>query len=299
MTENQTRMKEIEDLFDKYKTEMTPEQTEEMLRLVREGRFIVPVTFPEDEALKAMQEEQIRTGKPVPLPKDVKPIPVLLQNPNKERFLAIYTSFKQLPKASGDANGVVEMTFDACMNYVRNAKIPVLGVAVNPFSNNFIIRAKKDQQVTAAQFHLLARKNIEYVLFPYNLYTKGKEYFDGIDNEVLYGFFQDQYQNKLPIPYEKSDFEVMPLGIHPKLDLIYISMPAKKMEPGIGIRLYATWHKEAEHAGYYMIVRGEEKNERCFLYIDEQGRRTDLEDVPVESAEMQRVMELELERYDK
>ena len=254
MTENQTRMQEIEGLLEIYKKGITPEQSNELVNKMRDVRFIVPVTFPQDETLEAMQAELARTGQPVRLPKDAKPIPILIQNPNKEHFLAIYTSLVQLPK-DAKHNGVIEMTFDACMNYVKNAKNPVVGVVVNPFSDNFIIKPRMEQQVTPAQFHMLARKNVEYVLLPHSIYTKGKEYFDSINREVLLQFFKDQYQNKLPIPYTEDDFEVMQLGIHPKLDLIHMSMPTKKLEQGGCIRVYATWHKDANRPGYYMIVR--------------------------------------------
>lgn len=297
MTENQTRMQEIEGLLEEYKKGMTPEQSKNLMAKMRDAHFFVPVTFPEDETLAAMQEEVMRTGQPVRLPKDARPIPLLIQNAKKEQFLAIYTSLAQLPKDKKH-NGMIEMTFDACMNYAKNAKNPVVGVVVNPFSNNFVIRPRVEQQVTPAQFHLLARKNVEYVLLPHSIYTKGKEYFDSIDSEVLFQFFKDQYQNKLPIPYTEDDFEVMQLGISPQLDLIYMSMPAKKLEQGGCIRIFATWHKGAGRAGYYMIVRGEEKGERKFLYMNDTGKVTDLGEAPVESAEMQQVMDMELARYE-
>ena len=297
MTENQTRMQEIEGLLEIYKKGMTPEQSNELVKEMHDVRFIVPVTFPQDETLAAMQAELARTGQPVRLPKDAKPIPILIQNPNKEHFLAIYTSLVQLPK-DAKHNGVIEMTFDACMNYVKNAKNPVVGVVVNPFSDNFIIKPRMEQQVTPAQFHMLARKNVEYVLLPHSIYTKGKEYFDSINREVLFQFFKDQYQNKLPIPYTEDDFEVMQLGIHPKLDLIHMSMPTKKLEQGGCIRVYATWHKDANRPGYYMIVRGEDKSERKFLYMDDTGKTSDLGEAPVESVEMQQIMDLELARYE-
>ena len=89
----------------------------------------------------------------------------------------------------------------------------------------------------------------------------------------------------------------MQLGISPKLDLIHMSMPAKKLEQGGCIRIYATWHKGADRAGYYMIVRGEDKSERKFFYMNDAGKITDLGEAPVESVEMQRVMDLALERY--
>lgn len=296
MTENQTQIQEIEALLETYKKGMTPEQSNELVAKMRDVRFIVPVTFPQDETLAAMQAELVRTGQPVRLPKDARPIPVLIQNPNKEQFLAIYTTLAQVPKDTKH-NGVIEMTFDACMNYVKNAKNPVKGVVLNPFSSNFIIKPRMEQQVTPAQFHVLSRKNVEYVLLPHSIYTKGKEYFDSIDRGVLFQFFKDQYQNKLPIPYTEDDFEVMQLGISPQLDLIHMSMPTKKLEKGCCIRIYATWHKGADRAGYYMIVRGEDPSERQFFYMDDTGKTTDLGEAPVESVEMQRVMDLETERY--
>lgn len=298
MTENQTRMREIEELLEKYKskTGLTPEQFQEVMARMHDARFAVPVTFPQDDTLAEMQEELSRTGRPVRLPKDAKPIPILLQNPNKEYFLAIYTSLAQLPK-DVKHNGVIEMTFDGCMHYVKNAKNPVAGVVVNPFSNNFIIKPRMEQQVTAAQFHVLARKNVEYVLLPHSIYTKDKKHFDSIDKEVLFQFFKDQYQNKLPLPYTEDDFEVMQLGICPQLDLIHMSMPSKHLVQGGCIRIYATWHKGADRAGYYMIVRGSDKEERRFLYIDGEGASSDLGEAPVESVEMQRIMDMELARY--
>lgn len=296
MADNQTLMQEIEKLLETYKGGMDSEQSAGLMEKVREGRFIVPVTFPQDETLAAMQAELARTGQPVRLPKDAKPIPVLIQNPNKESYLAVYTSVAQLPKEH-HANGVIEMTFEACMSYAKNAKSPVFGVVINPFSNNFIIRPRKEQQVTPAQFHALARKNVEYVLFPHSIYTKDKEYFDSIDAELLFRFFEDQYVNKLPNPYTVSDFEVMQLGIDPKLDMVHISMPTKKLAQGGCARIYATWHKEAQRAGYYMIVRGEEKGDYTLFYTDETGRREDLGEAPLESVEMSRIMELELARY--
>ena len=71
----------------------------------------------------------------------------------------------------------------------------------------------------------------------------------------------------------------------------------EKLEQGGCIRLYATWHKGVDRAGYYMIVRGEDKSDRKFLYMDDTGKATDLGEAPVESAEMQQVMDLELARY--
>ncbi|MBO5245977.1 MAG: SseB family protein [Eubacterium sp.] len=296
MSDNQVQMKEIETLLEQYKTGMTAEQSAELLKKMKDVRFIVPVTFPQDDTLEAMKEELARTGKPVRLPKDARPIPVLIQNPNKEHFLAVYTSLAQLPQDKRH-NGVIEMQFEACMNYAKNSKSPVYGVVVNPFSNNFVVRPRKEQEVTPAQFHMLARKNVEYVLFPHTIYTKGKEYFDTVDEEVLYQYFKDQYRDKIELPYTTDDFEVMQLGVHPQLDMIHISMPTKKVVEGGCLRIYVTWHKEKECAGYYMVMRGKEADDRQFMYMNNEGKMSDLGAAPVESAEMQRVIELELERY--
>ena len=89
----------------------------------------------------------------------------------------------------------------------------------------------------------------------------------------------------------------MQLGIDQKLDMIHISMPAKKLDQGACIRIYVTWHKDAGKPGYYMIVRGEKKGDRKLIYIHDNGRTEDLGEAPVESTEMQQIMNLELERY--
>lgn len=268
----------------------------ELIARMKEIPFIVPVTFANDETLAAMQEELARTGRPVKLPKDAKPIPVLIQNPDKVYFLAIYTSMAQIPK-NVKHNGAVEMSLEVCMQYVQNAHSPIGGVVVNPFSHNFILKMRNEQKVTPTQFHKLARQNVEYVLFPHSLYNRGKEYFDSVDSAMMYQYFKDQYLEKLPIPYTEEDFEVMQLGVDPELDLIHISMPSAKLEEGGCIRIYVTWHKTAEQLGYYMIQRGASADERKFIYIDLNGNRTDLGEAPVESSEMQRIMEMELERH--
>ena len=57
MADNQTQMKEIEQLLEEYKKGMTPEQSRELVEKMKEVRFIVPVTFPQDETLAAMLAE--------------------------------------------------------------------------------------------------------------------------------------------------------------------------------------------------------------------------------------------------
>lgn len=297
MNKNFGKLQEIEQYLEACKqTGMTPEESQELITKMKDIPFIVPVTFQDNETLAAMQAELERTGHSIKMPKDARPIPVLIQNPNKEYYLGVYTSMPQIPK-DVKHNGAVEMTFDLCMQYVKNSNSPIAGVVVNPFSHNFIVTMRRERKVTLAQFHVLARKNVEYVLFPHSIYTKGKEYFDSVDSALLFQFFKDQYLDKLPNPYSETDFEVMQLGVSPDLDLIHISMPSAKLEEGGCIRIYVTWHKESGKPGYYMIQKGKEADERKFVYIDENGKSTDLGAAPIESAEMQQVMDLEMDRY--
>ncbi len=296
MADNLVLMKTIEDLLEGYKSGMTPEQSKHLMEKMDAGRFLVPVNFPQDETLAAMQEAQAKAGGPVPLPKGARPIPVLIQNAQSEQFLAIYTSPAQL-RPDIKSTCVIEMPFQACMAYAKNPDNPVRGIVVNPFTDNFVMRPRETRQVTPAQFHAIARKNVEYALLPHGIYTKGKEYFDSIDGEALFRLYDDQYRDKLQNPYTADDFEVMQLGVSPKLDLIYMAMPAKKLSEGDCIRAYATWHLVAGKPGYYMVTLGAEKGSRKFVYLDEKGRAADLGEAPAESAEMQRVMELEAERY--
>ena len=129
-------------------------------------------------AKSQLKAEVERTGRPVKLPQDARPTPILIQNPNKENYVAIYTSMKQIPDTIKH-DGCVQMKFDGCMNYAKQAGNTVHGVVVNPFTHNFIMKVRKEQKVTPEQFHMLARKNVEFVLFPHSIYSNGKDYFDG------------------------------------------------------------------------------------------------------------------------
>lgn len=277
MTDYESLVQEAEMLLERNKKGMTKEQTDEMLGMLHELKFIIPVNFVKDKG------------------PDVKTVPVLIQNPGKEFFLAAFTKQSQIPEHM-TYNGLIEMNLDACVKYVQASDSTIHGVAVNPFSHNFLLKLRKQKQVTEEQFHMLARKNVEFVLLPHDIYTKDKDFYDSIDAPFLYQMFCSQYHNKLPIPYEADDFEVMQLGIREDMDMIHISMPTKKIGPGSCERIYITWNKTDNKPGYYMIVRGAEKGSRDFVYIAQNGETKKLMDAPVESMEMQQILDLEDKR---
>ena len=70
MTDNQKLMQEIESFFEAHKNGLTPEESGGLIEKMRDAMLIVPVNFPQDETLAAMQKELSRTGAPVKLPKD-------------------------------------------------------------------------------------------------------------------------------------------------------------------------------------------------------------------------------------
>lgn len=296
-TNNLTTLQELEEMLTRYKGQLNQEQSEEILSKVKEANLLIPVNFPQDESLAKIQEEMSKGAGKVKLPPEAKPVPVLIKNDKGNQFLAVYTSPQQIPKEQKH-NGVIEMKFEGCINYSKDARHKVDGIVVNPFTHNFIMRVRKEQQVTVAQFHMLARKNIEYVIFPHSIYTGDKAYFDSISSEKLYKLMVDQYAGKVECPYTEEDFYVMQLGVTEQLDLIQISMPVQKIEAGLCLRIYVTWNKTSNIPGYYMITQDEEKDKRKFFYMNHQGELTDLGDAPVESAEMQNVIDRETKLAD-
>lgn len=295
MTDYESLVQEAEMLLERNKKGMTKEQTDEMLGMLHELKFIVPVNFIKDEAFEKMQKEMKESGKPVALSRDTKTVPILIQNPDKEQFLAAFTQQSQIPEHM-TYNGLIEMNLDACVKYVQASNSAIHGVAVNPFSHNFLLKLRKQKQVTEEQFHMLARKNVEFVLLPHDVYTRDKAFYDSIDAQLLYQMFRGQYQDKLPLAYEQDDFDVMQLGIRSDMDMIHISMPTKKLAAGSCERIYITWDKNDNRPGYYMIVRGTEKGSRDLVYIAGNGETKKLMDAPVESMEMQLILDLEDER---
>jgi len=289
--------KQIEELLTAMKNNTVKKTPEELMKEIRETRFFIPVNFKNEEAIKEMAK-MLEENEKVKVPQDANPVPVLIQDDKtKEQFMGIYTDQSQIP-ASIRRNGIIQMPFDNVMSYSTVPEHNVTGVVINPFTQNFVMRINRaPRNITPAQFHEMARRNVEFALWPSGLYTLGKKFFDDFTEEYAYKSYTDQYRTGPACPIEQKDVQLMNLGISPVIDLISVNLPEKGAPVGSAIRLIMIWDSEKERGGYYVITKGNKEKPANFLFLAPDGTSVTVGDVPPEgSGAMDAVLEFEAKR---
>lgn len=298
--ENSKKLLEIENRLGEMKQQNDSKQLTAVFDELKDLQVLVAILIDDPAKAKQLEEEARAKGEPLKLTPDIKTRPLLVKNAEGLSFIGIYTSPSQIP-AKVEKNGILTMPFAHVLQFANNSKGAVAGAVINPFSHNVIVRTGVNKTVgqgkaiTPEQAHGLARTNVEYVLFPREIYTKGKEYIDAISEEVLYNLFKEQYStNGLSNPYKQNMFDVMSYGIRADMDLVSIGMPSINIQEGTCSRIYVTYNTEKNEAGYYMIANKSGANK--LLFINNQGHMTELGDAPAESLELTTILEKEDER---
>ena len=289
--------RQIEELLLKMKNNEVKKTPEELMKDIRETRFFIPVNFKNEEALKEMAK-QLEGNEKIKVPENANPVPVLIvDEKTKEQFMGIYTDQAQIPN-SIRRNGIIQMPFDSVMSYSTVPEHKVTGVVINPFTQNFVMRINRaPQNLTPEQFHMLARRNVEFGLWPSSLYKEGKEFFDKFTEEYMFECYKVQYNNGLPCPINKKDIQAMNLGISATLDLISVNLPERGAKDGAAIRLLMTWDNEKNRGGYYVITKGSKENPARFLFLAPDKSSVEVGEVPPEgSGAMDAVLEFEAKR---
>ncbi len=224
--------------------------------------------------------------------------PLLLKTKAGEHFLPLYTSAKQFdPNAKYDRP--IEIVFDEALKLVaNNAKTsPLVGVCLNPFGGNFVVKLNgAPVQVPAEHLHALTRKNVEYTLLPQKLYKEGLEFLDKIDADFLHGFYSDLYVGELANPFTEDDFDVMNLKINADLSLCMITFAPKFVMAGAAQQAFLTWHEGRKEAAYYIARTPAAPGPSELITIDDKGKITVLGEAPAESARMDHIINLEMEK---
>ncbi len=288
-------LRELEELIERIKKQEEKPSAQELMGRMDKLRFYVPVMVDDKNVLKALNDEIKTTGK-AKLPSGAGTRLLLINNDKKEQFVGIYTASSQIP-GNMKNNCVIQMPFADVLKFAGDPAHKCVGVVVNPFTQNFMLKVQMNApgqsgqpvQLTPEQIHDLARRNVEYVLMPRGVYQEGKDYFDHINADFIYGMYNGQYSGKLPCPIKREQVEVMSLGISENLDLTDIVLPAAPGSSKVARHILITWDKAKDRAGYYVIADK-------FLFVAEDGKVTELSGMPAEGTEMTAVLELEEKR---
>lgn len=277
----------LEEAIKNYAAERTKENLSAVLNLLRPTKLLVPAM------LKAPDQ----------------PTPCFLKNSNGEQFLAVYTSKEQMPEEP-KSQAILSMPFPACNNLVVRKELNLTGMAINPFSDNLILKTElieklheadqkaaqmKQVKMTPAQFNVFVKKQVEFAVLPQRLFKEREAFVDKLCEEkeaFINEIFAAAYKEPKLYPYTKEDYSVMALNIAEDLTLIRVDFPEKGIVTPLCYRVYITFDPISGNAGYYTIEKTEEKDVRLLGGFGEDGKHISYGNAPVEGAELQEIMNL-------
>lgn len=277
----------LEEAIQEYIDDRTPERLGTVLNLLRPTKLYVPAML--------MAPNQ--------------PLPCFLKSNTGEQYLAVYTTKEQIPEEP-KSQALLCMPFPSCNSIVMKPELDIVGIVINPFSNNLVLRKEliaklyeadqkaakvKQVKMTPEQFHVFAKRQVEFGVLPKRLFTEGEEFVEKICGEretLVNEIFAEAYKATKLYSGTERDYAVMALDIAEDLTLIRIDLPDKGIVPQLCYRVYMTFNPTTKKAGYFTIEKSKEKNVRLLGQVDETGKHTDLGEAPVEGAELQRIMEL-------
>lgn len=282
----------LEEAIKEYAADRTKERLSTVLNLLRPTKLLVPAM------LKAPNQ----------------PTPCFLKNNNGEQFLVVYTSKAQIPEEP-KSQAILSMPFPACNNIVVKPELKLTGMVINPFSDNLVLKTELVEKLheadmkagqmhqvkmTAEQFNVFVKKQVEFGVLPKRLHTEGEEFVKLLCEEkesLVNQIFAETYKEAKLYPHTEEDFSVMALDIAEDLTLIRVDLPEKGMAPTLCYRVYITFDPITKKTGYYTIEMTQEKGVHQLGQILPNGKREDLGEAPVEGAELQKIMDLA--RFDE
>lgn len=270
-----------------YVEERTKENLSAVLNLLRPTKLLVPAM------LKAPNQ----------------PVPCFLKNGNGDTFLAVYTSKEQIP-AEPKSQAILSMPFPACNEIIVKEELNILGMVINPFSQNLVLKKElieklheidqkamqtKQVKMTPEQFNVFVKKQVEFGILPKRLFAEKDSFVKQLCEEkesFIHQIFADTYKEAKLNPYTEADYAVMALDIAPDLTLVRIDFPESGIVPPLCYRVYITFDPITKKAGYYTIEKMAEQGKRLLGGFLENGSHVNYGEAPVEGAEIDRVMTL-------
>lgn len=274
----------LEEAIQAYATEKTKENLSTVLNLLRPTKLLVPAMLQAPD----------------------KPIPCFLKSNEGEQFLAVFTSKKQIPEEP-KSQAILNMTFPACNSIVAKPELNLAGMAINPFTNNLVLKRelveklheadKKPKQIkmTGEQFQVFVKKQVEFGILPKRLFSEKEEFINHLSDEketLINQIFAETYKEPKLNPFTEADYSVMALNIAEDLTMIRVDFPEKGIIPPLCYRVYFTFNPQTGDAGYYTIEKAAGKDARILGGIQADGSHVNYGEAPVEGAELQKIMDL-------
>jgi hypothetical protein len=286
---------QLESLLVRYSGETSAESLNALLNLLTRSRVLVPANINDKK----------------------QPVPCLIKNKNGSTFMPLYTSKKQIPEAP-KSPAILNMPYAAVNKIAVTSNVHIDGVAINPFSNNLVIkmellqridevdkqraeaqknRAKtgqaKEVKLSPQQYVVFERRQYEFRFLPKKLFEEGKAFIDELCREketYIDALYEESYQQKRMYPYLPEDFSVLAIQISDQLQVIRVDMQARDLENGSCRRIFFVWDQEKETGRYFTIEKN--GNENILGEVTSDWKHKNLGKAPEEGAELQGILDL-------
>lgn len=297
-----TDNKALEEAIEAFRADKEKESYVKVMELLERSIVLVPTLPPEN--LSPELAEQMREGKPVPLPKDEKLVPCLLLKDTGEQALPIFTSQEQIPPEK-KSPALIAMPFMSCVAMVTANQDKVAEVVVNPFTGMMILnqsilgvaekrrKAVQTMQLTPGQFRDFVYNKVSLTLLPKYLFEHKEEGLKKLQQEegaFLLQFFKEYYSEGKKIGCRAEDFSLMTLNLTDTIQLTRLDLPDETNRKGLCYRVYAVLKRDTEEILYYTLENTEEGKYIARVTQDEKHEL--VEPVPDNGAEIEAIMNL-------
>ena len=304
-----------------YLQERTMQNLIKFANSLKDARFLVPVEFPKEidpAVVEKMRKKEKLAPEEVP-----RMLPILVVNKKGDRFAPIYTGKEELPK-DHKYSVIMTVDFSAVLRVARAKNTNTKGILINPSSTRLILNPslldimekvlqgedmetvlkaqaaqagtqKKEIKMTAQQFHVFVRRNVEIGLFPKIAFREKGALMERLSEEgeeAVCKIYKGMYKDQVQFPYEPSDFDVMLLDISDEMSVAAITLPVKNMAPGICQSVYLIWNPQTEEMRYYTIERTKVEDENKLGQVTPDGKYEVIGDAPVQGSELSGIIEL-------
>lgn len=277
----------LEAAIKEYNLERTQEKLALVLNLMRPTKLLAPAM------LKGEGQPEV----------------CFLRNDKGDQFLAVFTSKEQIP-AEPKAQAILSVPFPVCNAMVANDANNLLGMVINPFTDNLILskdlvkrlheadkKMGQPQQIklTPEQFQIFVKKQVEFGVLPKRLFTEKEAFVNKLFEEkeaFINQIFAEVYKEPKLNPFTEADYGVMALNIAEDLKLVRVDFPNQGIVAPLCYRVYITFDPITKKAGYYTIEKMAEGNDRLLGGFGEDGKHISYGVAPIEGTEMDRIVDL-------
>lgn len=267
MNKNTGNLK-LESILDQLKKKEISDLPADFSETIDHAMFLVPALLPPDTDPKLMKQMAEMEGENLPMPEGVHPKPVVLENNNGDKFLPAFTSQKHLQAGGKDTPKFpmsVNMPFRDCIRLLEN-DTEIKGIAVNPFSHNFVIPVGQTAQalkkeMTLEDYHVFSRRKFESMVLPERLFKEGVSFIEQLrekKGDLLREMYEEVYDREYACPYKPAEFDLMPMQIDDALSVTQIIMPAKYGVAGTAAQIIISAKESEEMPKYFAVIRSNE-----------------------------------------